>query len=180
MKGAVVPYMATLEWYVASLRGEPAVPAKGRYNRTAISGHDGDEVLSVPVSGGIRMVKRVSPERWMVADEKPWRHIHLGAINAAYGRTPYFGHYMPALESVIADREETSLPALSSRIHAIVEGALDFEGARRTALKAVEERNRLLAYARELAPQGRENLSIFDALFRLGPDTIYLLLPALL
>lgn len=175
-----IPYLASLEWYFRRLRGEKAAPGRGRYNRSAIASGGGELILTVPVKGGIRTIKRCPAQQWLAADEKPWRHTHLGALAAAYGRTPYYSHYMPAIEAAIADRSMVELNEISLAIHNVALRALDIEGARRMlASCGADRRAMFMRRADEISASCRPGLSMFDAIFRFGPEAIFSLLPAL-
>ncbi len=77
-------------------------------NRNRIPAPDGWQWLTVPVShrfgDAIRDVR--------IATGRPWRRKILGAVQHAYGGTPYFALYYPALQELLA-RDWTELAALN-------------------------------------------------------------------
>ncbi len=146
-----VPYCASLAYY----RGGAA---DIRHCNRALIGRG--VLLTVPVEGGSRSLKRLehacggraeaqadlrSPRISLHGD---WPRVHLGALEAVYGRAPFFAHYFPAVSGIIAGPPE-SLFGLNAAIDA----------------------ERLLA-------QSDPALSMLDALFRLGPEAIFLLVEA--
>ncbi len=96
----IPPYLASTLWVQgsSSLKG-----LKTRdYTRTLIesNSHEG-MVLTVPVVGGSSAVKRLKPEQLEISGHGDWPRIHLGAIEAAYGREPYFLHLFPDIATII-------------------------------------------------------------------------------
>lgn len=175
----MIPYLASLDWYRGVLAGERREPPKGRWNRSRLA--DGT-LLTIPVEGGITTVKRADPLSWRADDSRQWRHQHLGAINALYGRTPYYRHFSPEILAAIADRDCPGIAEMARRIDAAVAGAIDTETLRRHWRHADEHtRLRLCRYADEAgAFDADPQLAMAHYLFYLGPDAIFLLLPALL
>lgn len=187
----VIPFAPSAGWYACYFRavalGLTADEAAARacvetevmgkaFARSVITGPQGPERLSVPVDGGAGVLKRLggalgaSLPSPLLSDHGKWRREHLGAWNAAYGRTPYFQHLFPELESVYAASGRESLDGFNRRLHAI---ALRWLGS--TAC-AVENRERLRGVIREYETKVNSSVSIFDALFRLGRNTIFALL----
>ena len=68
-------------------------------NRCHIAGPQGLQRLSIPLAGGKNARTPVREVR--ISDAFDWRHQHLQALTAAYGRAPYFDYYMPELEELI-------------------------------------------------------------------------------
>lgn len=174
-----IPYLASASWYRGYFAGAAPTPAKGRYNRTLIVSSQGPAMLTVPVSGGATVVKRRPPEEWLVADDKPWRHIHAGALNAAYGRTPFWRHYAPEILDTIADASLTQFADIAGRLHELVLSVLRADEFRK-AVVTDDDRRRVLQVAREKENEVREEAAMLDALFRLGPDAIFFLANELL
>lgn len=162
----VIPYCAPLAWYMA---GRPPV-APLHSNRCLIAG---PLTLTVPVAGGSRALKRLPWHEIQVSDHGRWQHVHLGALDAAYGRSPYFIHYFPAIEAVISD---------TPRRLADLCGALDNAVVRALGISRLAPElsaPAALTRGRELLPLADPALSILDPLFRLGPEAIFLLAPTL-
>lgn len=187
----VIPFAPPAGWYACYFRavasGMAADEAAARacavagvsgkaFARSVITGPQGPERLSVPVEGGAGVLKRLGDARSaslpspLLSDHGKWRREHLGAWNAAYGRTPYFPHLFPELESVYEASEGESLDGFNRRLHAIVLRWLDSTAC------AVEHCERLRGVIREYETKVNSSVSIFDALFRLGRNTIFALL----
>ena len=154
----------------------PYRPKQGKeLARTLIAG---DRLLTVPVEGGASRLKR-SPQNLseiMISDHGAWRREHLGAWNAVYGKTPFFPYLYPLIEEAYENNSHRSLAEFNDALWKI---ALDFIRADET-LSAVREMahtnpERLEAIKTELTTKVNLNYSIFDAIFRLGKNVIFLL-----
>ncbi len=104
----VVPpvYAGSVGLYtVMSMYGAVAFDASVRWDkrrkeshRTLIGGANGTQMLTVPI---------VKPEHYhgttvgdiQVSDHGHWWSLHFGALESAYGRTPYFEYYADELAS---------------------------------------------------------------------------------
>ncbi|MHA8066140.1 WbqC family protein [Aquirufa sp. ROCK2-A2] len=73
-------------------------------NRTHILGANGIEVLTVPI-------EHVSGQKQIIKDVKidysqDWMRRHIGGINAAYGKAPYFEYFEPLILHVFAKKNK--------------------------------------------------------------------------
>lgn len=96
----IPPYLASTAWLQGKVK---ARLLKTRdYTRTIIESNSFEGmVLTVPVAGGSSAAKRLKPSQLEISDHGDWTRIHLGAIEAAYGREPYFQHLFPEIASAI-------------------------------------------------------------------------------
>lgn len=133
----VTPFGVTAEWvgvYLHSLRdGLGDEEARSAANhRCGVSGKlfarcaIATGVLTVPVEGGGSVLKRRGADP-VLSEHGKWRREHLGAWNAAYGRTPYYAHLMPEIEAVYADSEGLRMEDFNSRLLRVALGWLDME-----------------------------------------------------
>lgn len=79
-------------------------PKQTYRNRSRILGANGVEVLSVPVvhaSGHKVFTKDVQ-----IDYSQPWVRRHLGAIQAAYGKAPFFEHFEPFIQQIFAKKNK--------------------------------------------------------------------------
>lgn len=118
----------------------------------------GGITLSIPVEGGSHALRRNDTDP-VLSEHGKWRREHLGAFATVYGRTPYFIHLMPQIEEVYANSEGLRLSEFKMRLLGIADKWIDPE---------VEFPKRLQEAAREISLLIDDNISIFDALFRLG------------
>lgn len=179
----MISYLPTLRQCAQLAAGAvPDAPPKGRYNRVTLCGADGCELqLTIPVTGGINAVKYGDPHLWRCADDKNWRHRHLGAINAAYGRTPFFQHFFPEIEAVITDTSVSSVEVLNARLYGAMEEFMQL----RQLLPQFEAGNsemhrKIAAELLETVPAAPHGVSAMHYLFHLGPDAALCALAPLL
>lgn len=175
----VVPYLPTLRWYAvwfgSRCRGMEEEESQAYANRVCgISGKDfartviasptGPVRLSVAVEGGAPRLKRTGAESAVsLSDHGNWPHVHLGAIEAIYGRAPYYQYLMPELHDILEDRP-VKLKELNRRLHTWITGYFQPSGGIRIA-DAVRRRGEEIG--RKLDP----DISVIDALMRYGPET---------
>lgn len=169
----VIPFLGTAGWYAAWLRHildgasdtEAAAEASRRldprrdFRRTLIGEAGNHTMISVPLAKGPGL---------RLSDHGNWPHVHLGTINALYGRSPYFPHLFPELTEVYSQRPDT-LPLFAEQLHGLVLEWMDMEAVRMIALS--EGRCHAAERGKEIATYINCNISILDALFRLGRTT---------
>lgn len=177
----IPPYLPKLRWYAVWSRAkaeglserEAIVTAncltgvKGKdFARTCLPGH----VLSVAIEGGAgRLKKGAWPEFLRLSLHGNWPHVHLGTIEALYGRTPYYQHLADDLRSLFSD-PPMQLSLLNSWTHRILTSWIQIPPS--DTVKKGEARGK------ELLEKVNPDLSVIDALMRLGPE-VSLLLPLL-
>ena len=176
----VIPYLPTArwyaEWYRAMLSGANSEEAvgiannetgmKGKdFSRCTIHAHGREVVLSVAIEGGAHSLRnRTMLAKASVSPHGNWPHSHLGAIEAAYGRTPMYQHLAPGIAGILTN-PPVSLKELSRSLHNLVAGFLPMPDDDSALTDAVRARGEELA--RTIDP----DVSIIDALMRLGEET---------
>lgn len=170
----LTPYLASTDW----MRGkaDTASLSARAFTRTVIESNRPEGMtLTVPVTGGSSAVKRLSPDRLTVSGHGDWTRIHIGAIEAAYGREPYFQHLFPDIADVISDYPH-SLMELNTTI---LQRMLDFIGYKENIeeIRKFQRTNpqRCADITARLVAMIDPRHSFIEPLFRLGPDTIFLL-----
>lgn len=177
------PYFGPAHFW-ATLLKQPAVCSVGEHfqkqtflNRTIIMGPNKIQTLTVPCT---LKEKAQTLENTEVVYREKWPLIHVRSLTAAYGKSPYFEHYMPEIAPIILSGE-TQLGKLNlqtllkisefTQIDVQTDNILnpvshkeytDFEKAH-----AFEPYHQV--FGERFPFQG--NLSILDVLFNLGPDT---------
>lgn len=172
--GGPVPYLPSLLWM--RTRGEGLEMKTRDYTRTRIwSNTPGGMTLTVPVAGGSSAAKRLPPDRLTISGHGDWTRIHLGALDAAYGKEPYFQHLFPAMAMRIECYPE-KLTELNAALLAAMLEFLDYDNEMPGVLaleNAHPERFRSIA---ERLWRGIDPIhSFLEALFRYGRDAIFLL-----
>jgi hypothetical protein len=104
-----IQYLPSLE-YCALIFAEPQVefevfenfPKQTYRNRSYILGANGIELLSIPIvqsSLGKQLTKDVK-----IDYSQDWVRRHKGAIQAAYGKSPFFEHVEPFIDQIFAKK----------------------------------------------------------------------------
>lgn len=196
----VIPYLASIAWYalwlnaiingastdeairIANLKGN--ISGKD-FTRCRIKGTSSETFLSIPVEGGASRLKRTSNIPYIdISEHGNWRHTHMGAINAAYGRTPYYLYHMPMLESVYKSGER-SLKKFNEMMHSAVICMLFGDGNPDEILRTCKSMCLFPHYTPvkerglEIAQNIDSNISIIDLLMTHGRVSLLPLLSTL-
>lgn len=168
------PYLASTRWIRE--KGNSFNIKSRDYTRTLIESNSaGGIVLTVPVAGGSSAVKRLTPEKLNISGHGDWTRIHLGAIEAAYGREPYFQHLFSDIASVIENYPEH----LSLLNVMLMTRMLEFVDYRDSITEIEKFRKshprRCIEITARLQSYINLDHSFLEPLFRLGPDAIFLL-----
>lgn len=172
----MIPFAPSAAAASVLLRGEQFRPKQGKeFARTKIAG---EMLLTVPVVGGASRLKHLphNLSEIIISDHGSWRREHLGALNAAYGKTPFFSHIYPLIEEAYKVSSYGSLAEFNEALWKIVTDFLDIENIRRYLNDAeITCPGRFNDIKEELKTKVNLNYSIFDALFRLGKNTVFIL-----
>ena len=106
-----IQYLPSLE-YCALVFAEPHIqfevfenfPKQTYRNRSYILGANGIELLSIPIvqsSEGKQFTKDVQ-----IDYSQDWVRRHKGAIQAAYGKSPFFEHVEPFIDQIFAKKSK--------------------------------------------------------------------------
>lgn len=193
---AAVPYLPSLDcyrrWLSLRLDGMSDVDAwrsllsamphdrRRHLGRTIVAGAGTNPplTLSVPIEGGASTIKRSSPTEWKLSTHGRWSAVHLGALSAAYGVTPYYAHLESSLTDLIGNvRQGDSFPLLTLALHRMVADMLDVEVLLQP-LKEALQRNptRIHAIAAEKCAGAHAETAFIDVLFKRGPEALFTLL----
>lgn len=181
----IIPFLPSFRWYAAWLserrKGVDEVAAVGIANtvagirgkdfaRAVICGNAGEHLLSVPVAGGSAMLKQTRhlPEI-IISEHGNWRHVHLGALEAAYGRMPFYQHLIPDILRCY-EQDIQSLAEFNHSLHDSLCSLFLPSSLAENLPEAAAERGR------ELLGEVAQDRSIIDTLFRLGPESLLPLL----
>lgn len=171
----IPPYLASTAWIQGKI---PPIPLKTRdYTRTLIESNSPEGmVLTVPVVGGSSSAKRLQPDELEISSHGDWTRIHLGAIEAAYGREPYFQHFFPDIVNLIDNYPEQ----LAELNVSLMDKMMDFVGYKDSIedIRGLRKDNpeRCEAICQRLESKINPNHSFLEPLFRLGRDSIFLLI----
>jgi len=181
----IPPFAPSFAWYVEwsrgiseGLSGSEAIAeansilgVEGKdFARCLICGSNGPEMLSVPVIGGSHSLHRRDAERRaLISGHGNWRHVHLGTLEAAYGRTPYYQHFMPGIMDILSCGYER-LSELDCGMHIVLAGFLSMPHVQYSLPDAARERGKEIMESIDM------EISVIDPLMRLGHDAILALL----
>lgn len=176
----VIPYAASCRWYGEWLRGRMeglsdadacdrasslTVRNPRDLRRTQINSNHGPTLLSVAVAKGPGLI---------LSDHGNWPHIHLGALNAEYGRFPFFQFIIDDIATIYSPMPQ-NLPELNLRIHSMICRWLDMESFIGHC-RDLPVDDTVFKRGMELKTKVNLNLSILDAIFRFGKNTPLILL----
>lgn len=183
------PYLPSLEWLVQNgvVISNPPMDSDGfvsarpvmktrEYTRTLIESNSPEGmVLTVPVVGGSSAVKRLNPEQLEISSHGEWTKIHLGAIEAAYGREPYFQHFFPGIAGIIANYPP-KLGDMNIRLLLKIFESINLrENFNDIKDMRMSHPERFENIRRRFKSKINPSHSIIEPLFRLGPDTVFIL-----
>lgn len=179
----MIPFAASIKGYSDWLRflveqeaEIPFPPASGK--EAARARIDGGLMLTVPIEGGASRLKRTPSADLPISAHGRWQEVHLGALKATYGRSPYFAYLFPEIEKVYREKGSGTLNEFNEAIHSIALRwlSLDPEGIRviRDAVKIDPDRIRTLGRERKKGID--PDYSILHLLFRLGKESLFVLL----
>lgn len=157
-------------------------------NRCCILSERGIQILTVPVYRGS---SHKTPLKEIRIDySKRWQQIHLGAIAASYGSSPYFEFYFEDFERIIIEKHELLLD-INSRL---TEAALRILGLNKSPgfttsfippakMKndfryTISPKNKYAHSSKEYTQVFNRNnefikgLSIIDLIFNMGPEAV--------
>ncbi len=170
----IPPYLPSTVWLQGKIL-QNALKTRD-YTRTLIESNSPEGmVLTVPVVGGSSAAKRLKPQQLEVSDHGDWTRIHLGAIEAAYGKEPYFPHLFPDISEAIAHYPQ-QLASLNVLLLDKMMDFIDYTDAIEEIGKLRETNSkRCIDIAQRLESKINPLHSFLEPLFRLGPDSIFLL-----
>lgn len=182
-----VPFLPTLRWMALWLQrqaegydyrqavekaNETASTSK-EMARTMICSPEGERLmLTVPVVGGSKRLRsgKVFLNTVPLSDHGNWRHNHLGAFEACYGRAPYYSHLIPELINIY-QKEIFSLQEFN---FAILKALSSFimQDISVGDLKDIFNSTLIKRRGGELAPLTDPEISVIDPLMKFGKETL--------
>lgn len=187
-------YLPPLAYFVLLQAGAPVLlDAHEHYvkqsyrNRCYIKGPHQVEKLTVPVQGGN---KKIKASEICIDYRQKWVQQHWRALQAAYGKAPYFEHYAPYFEAVYAQQPErlwelnhrlltlclkllqldTTIRFTDTYLDHTDSAVLDFRGGINPKKSTIVEKiYRPVRYNQIFGKDFAYNLSIVDLLFCEGP-----------
>lgn len=157
-------------------------------NRCYILSSHGPQILSVPVYLG--SLHKTSIKDIRIDYSKRWQQVHLRAIKASYGSSPYFPFYFENLETIISKRIDYLIDLNMELTEAVLkmlkiktemsytanfEASVGSENDYRYKITPKEKSSfRIKEYLQVFNPEDHfvQGLSIVDMIFNLGPEAV--------
>ena len=139
---------------------------------------EGEMMLSIPVKGGASVLKRKGLTDAALSGHGRWQDVHLGALRASYGKTPYFIHLYPEIESIYNTLGRGGLKEFNRAFHDLICRRLDIDKDMIEVLRTLPdtEKERIRRIGEEKRAIIDMNHSILEVLFRLGKEGLFVLL----
>lgn len=143
------------------------------FGRYVIRDVKGNEVsLSLAVEGGGRQLRDPkSMSGLMLSEHGNWRRVHVGALEASLGRTPFFRYLGPELSRVYQDMSLVSLKAFNT---AIFETLLTFllGNVKVEELADLSGKTLVKDRGKEISREWDKEISIIGPLSLIGRETL--------
>lgn len=156
-------------------------------NRCYILSASGPQALTVPVYQG--SLHKIPVKDIRIDYTKRWQQVHLGALAAAYGSSPFFMYYFESIEKIILQNHEFLLDLNMDLVRAVIkmiklDAEISYTDFFLPAEKTENDFRNTITPKRKSGYQPKPyirvfntaggygwRLSIADILFNLGPDT---------
>ena len=195
-------YFGPVQWYQKLYRCEEveieqweSFQKQTYRNRCLIATTQGIQALTVPVErGSSQLIKDIR-----ISDHGNWRHLHLYALESAYGNTPYFEYYRDDFLPFYEKRYDF-LMDFNEALQEMICGLIDMQPCVKRTSEYIKEVGNGALDLREVIHPKRDyamedevfkvvpyyqvfqeklgfipNLSIVDLVFNLGPESLLLL-----
>lgn len=142
----------------------------GRYQLRSPKGED--FILSVAVEGGGRQLRDLSKiEGLKLSEHGDWRKTHLGAIESALGRKPFFRHLEDDLKKIYGNKELQTLEGFNTAIFQTLKTFL-IGDIRVSELKDIREGSMVYKRGKEIAIEIEPHISMLQALSEKGREAL--------
>lgn len=181
------PYLANSSWYSSwlhflsdGLSDDEAIEKTNQqllssrdFARTVIEDvHSEIMILSTAIEGGGRKLRNpIYLNSLKLSDHGNWKRTHPIAIDACYGRFPYYNYMIKLLSTVYKDGTIVTLRDFNIAIHRKISKVLLISLDYRE-INLLGKRKVLKERSLELAAKINPDLSVLDALMRFGPETV--------
>ena len=182
------PYLPSSEWMcywlrdfvkssnpgeAFSLANKSILSSRDFARTTILDTNDHPLILSCAVEGGGRRLRDSRNLRSVIlSDHGNWRRIHPMAIEACYGRKPFYPYIADGLTDIYRDLSITGLEEFNVRLFDILShfllGRLD-----KARLNLFEEIEVLRNRGKEIAKEINPEISVLDPIMKFGPEAIF-------
>lgn len=147
-------------------------------NRFDILTSNGKQSLTIPLKKGKNEKQPMSEV--LISYDENWPNQHLQSIQSAYGKSPYFEHYFPMVESLFQKRFEKLFELNDAALLQSIK-ALKLNTKITTTSSYIPDKScasnpeRTYPQVFEYKFGFTQNLSIIDLLFNTGPEACFYL-----
>lgn len=133
-------------------------------------------VLSLAVEGGGRQLRSAEKINDLkLSEHGDWRKIHLGALEAALGRQPFYRYLEPRINKVYRNTGINILKDFNTAIFKEIYSFL-LEGITADKLREFSESRVLAERGKEIAEEINKDVSVVQALSCYGKETLIALM----
>ena len=131
------------------------------------------QILSMAIEGGGKQLKsNPDLENLLISPHGNPRKKHLQAIDAAYGKKPFYRHVADRLEPIFHDEKIITLKDFNMMLHKAIAGLLT-ENLSCQDLLAIKTHPIAMERGKELAVGVRNEISVIDVLMNLGQEAVF-------
>lgn len=179
----VYPYLGSCGWYRKWLRHRMDGTAFPQTQGHALcrANMQGGQYLSIPTEGGYRRLRHTFDEDQLrdisISGHGGWMRVHPSSLRTIYGRTPFFAHYFPAMAQLYASvRQGDSLTLFTYAMHDSIAAMFTDDIIGQFIVMRHEKPELFAEMAIERSIYAADDISIVNAIFNLGPETLFPLL----
>lgn len=130
------------------------------------------ETLSVAVKGGSRQLRSFDKIAGLqLSEHGDWRKIHIRAIEAVVGRSPFYRYFEEGLLKVLRNRDIQNLGDFNMAIFEQLKSFL-MKNIQASHLKEIEREERLRERGKEIAGTIKPEISLLQTMSFLGPEAL--------
>ena len=184
------PYLPSLRWYslwLDALNNKAKEPVAietasfsvgpRNYARAILNDfRGGSQVISIPIEGGSRLLRNpLNLEDAVLSEHGNWRKNHLRALEALYGKSPFYDHLASALTEIYLDRSLVALKDFNVAIHRLLTRFL-ISNLRPGDFNLLLRNPVIKLRGKEMSVGMDMETSIIGPLMKYGPETILALI----
>lgn len=129
-------------------------------------------LLSIPIEGGGRQSRNfLNLENLRLSGHGNWRKSHLKAIEAVFGRYPFFSHIFDLISQIYENTEIQTLKDFNLSFHNSIKDFL-LSGLSQEEINLLPRNHVLLERGKELAREFAANKSMLYPLMQYGKEAI--------
>lgn len=131
-----------------------------------------DLMLSIAVEGGSRQLRTGNNiGEIYLSEHGNWRHTHLNAIGACYGKKPFYPFIFDSLNEIYDNRETVRLEDFNLRLHLLIKDWL-IGSIVVTDINLFNSNPVLIERGKEIGGKIIPEISVLDAIMNFGKEAI--------